>query len=310
MPFSKTISLMMVLSLMFSTILVVSCSPKKKQEKTETIETKTTKYQFEKTKKVVALVDDAAKLIEEEGKAIFPEFRKKGSKWYQGDTYVFVWGLDGMRYVYPRNPEKEGKNMLDLKDVNGKPIGKMFVNAAKQKEGKGWVFYEWTKPGQDKPVWKASFIKKAVAPSGIKYLVGCGKYNIKMEKEFVVQTVSEATNLLKKDGKKAFKIFNSPTSKFIYMDSYVFVKDIQGNELFNPNSPEIVGKNLIDIQDVNGKYFVREEIEILRDNNSCWMDYYWQKPGEKEPSKKIVYVEKVIVDGDTLVVGSGYYPEK
>jgi signal transduction histidine kinase len=39
------------------------------------------------------------------------------------------------------------------------------------------------------------------------------------------------------------------------------------------------------------------------------MDYMWPKPGETEPSKKLVYVKKIIVGQDTLIVGTGYFPE-
>lgn len=295
--------------LIFSLVLTVSCEKKPPEKSGKKID-QLSQYKYQQTKEIVQLVDCAAKLIEKEGRKAFPKFRKKGSKWYHGNTYIFVWGLDGMRYVYPRNPEGEGKNMLSLKDVQEKPIGKMITNAAKNKNGEGWVFYEWTKPGHDEPAWKATFIKKAVAPSGKKYLVGCGEYNMKMEKEFIVQTVNEAASFLKKHRKTAFQTFNSPASKFIYLDTYVFVKDIHGNELVNPGSPELVGKNIYDLQDAHGKYMIRDEIEALKNKDSCWIEYYWHKPNEKEPSQKLVFVKKVVVDGDTLVVGSGFYPKQ
>ena len=47
----------------------------------------------EKTKEVEALVTRAAALIDKTGKAAFAEFRKKGSDWFHGNTYVFVYDL-------------------------------------------------------------------------------------------------------------------------------------------------------------------------------------------------------------------------
>jgi len=76
---------------------------------------------------VVSFVHSAAALIEQTGEAAFPKFRQAGGKWFHGDQYVFVWGLDGMRYVYPPDPSGEGENMRGLKDVKGKPIGEWFI---------------------------------------------------------------------------------------------------------------------------------------------------------------------------------------
>jgi hypothetical protein len=47
----------------------------------------------EKAKQIEALVNKAAALNESEDKAIFPEFRKKDTEWFNGDTYLFVYYL-------------------------------------------------------------------------------------------------------------------------------------------------------------------------------------------------------------------------
>ena len=263
-------------------------------------------YEHEQTKEIVQLVYKAVNLIESEGEEAFPDFRVKNSKWFFSDTYVFVWGMDGMRYVYPRDISGEGQNMMDLKDINNKPIGKMFIETAEK--GEGWNFYEWTLPGGDKPEWKSTFIKKAIAPGGIEYLVGMGKYNIPMEKVFIETIVNDAIDILQDKGKvKAFARFNSCTDKFIFFHSYIFVKTFEGVELVNPFFPKMIGENLISKQDANGKYFVKEELEILQNQESCWMDYMWSKPGAEEPSLKMSYLKKTEVKGEILVVGAGYF---
>ena len=162
-------------------------------------------YQHQQTKDVVTLVYKAAKLIEEKGKDAFPEFRKKGGKWFFGDTYIFVWGLDGMRYVYPRDLQGEGKNMLGLKDINGKPIGQWIVDVAKTTNGDEWIFYEWVKPGEDKPAWKSTFIKKAVSPDGKEYLIGTGKHNIILQQALILSKTGPL--LLKAVGMTAAVLF-------------------------------------------------------------------------------------------------------
>ena len=82
---------------------------------------------------------------------------------------------------------------------------------------------------------------------------------------------------------------------------------MEGVEVLNPFSPQLIGKNIIDKQDADGKFFVKEEIEILQTQESCWMSYMWPKPGSEDASPKMYYVKKVEVERETLVVGAGYY---
>jgi len=307
----RKLSALTIILIMSILLIIFACSDQKKQNLEETQNTiPLSSYQHQVTKDVVTLVHDAVDLIEKEGKESFKNFYDKDSKWFHDDTYIFVWGLDGMRYVYPRDPAGEGKNMLKLKDINGKPIGKMFVDAAKSTSGQGWVFYEWTIPGEEEPTWKSTFIKKAVTPDDEKFLVGYGKYNMPMEKIFVKYTVDKAAKLLDEKGKEvAFSAFNDQAGPFIFLDTYVYVKDMQGNELVNPMFPELVGKNIMNLQDANGNYFVKNEIEKLQEQDSCWYSYMWPKPGAEKPSQKTVYVKKVKLPQDTLVVGAGYYKD-
>lgn len=120
---------------------------------------------------LISYVDKAVKLLEEKGEASFSDFRSP--EWYKGDQYIFVWQLDGIRVVYPPDPSEEGKNMTDLEDYNGKPIGKLFIKRAEK--GEGWVEYMWPKPGESAPSKKITYIKRAEYDNTT-YLVGSGFY--------------------------------------------------------------------------------------------------------------------------------------
>ena len=121
--------------------------------------------------KVTSLVDSAVAQIESNGESVFPEFYN--TSWYHGDSYVFVWRLDGIRVVYPPDPNGVGNNMSDLKDANGKPIGQLFIQTAEN--GGGWVEYQWPKPGAKVPSTKLTYIKPAKYQNQT-YLVGSGFY--------------------------------------------------------------------------------------------------------------------------------------
>lgn len=122
-------------------------------------------------KEIMQLVNQAVAEIQERGESSFPELRS--DKWVRGDIYVFVWRMDGIRVVYPPEPAGEGQNMTELKDYQGKPIGKLFIEVVD--EGGGWVEYYWPKPGKKFPSLKLTYIKK-VQYQNQTYLVGSGFY--------------------------------------------------------------------------------------------------------------------------------------
>jgi signal transduction histidine kinase len=255
------------------------------------------------------LVNDAARIFEQKGENAFPEFRKKNTKWFQDDSYFFVWTMEGVRYFHAANPAGEGLNMKDVKDVNERQWGKMFLDVAHSSNGEGWVHYMYPEPGDLFPTWKSSFLKTVSFPSGKKYLIGCGIYNMKMDTSFIEDLVNRASQLIAEQGKAAFDLLRDKKGPYIFMDTYVFVDNLDGVELVNGAQPGIEGKNLMNERDVKGKYLEREIIDAANSKGSGWVDYYWYKPGENTPSKKITFIRKVKSGNETYIVGAGYYPD-
>jgi signal transduction histidine kinase len=256
---------------------------------------------------LIKLVREAATIFEKQGEKAFPEFRKKGSKWFRGDNYFFVWTLDGVRYFHADNPSGEGLNMSDAKDVLGRPWGKMLLETSASSKGEGWFHYMYPEPGDIFPTWKSSFVKRVTFPSGVQYNIGCGIYNMDIDKTFIEDVVNRASNLVEKNGKEAFVQLRDKTGPFYFMDTYVFVDNLDGVEFVNPGHPSLEGKNLSKVKDVHGKLLVKDYIDAAVKNGDAWEDYYWYKPGESVPVKKHTYVKTVKFAGETFVVGAGYY---
>ena len=167
--------------LMFlAALFLLSCSPKEEKPEIVIKVPDLLIYEHQQTKDIVQLVYDAVNEIELKDVSAFAQFRIEGSKWFHDDVYVFVWSMGGIRYVYPPDQTGEKQNMTNLKDKNGKLIGKKIIDTAKA--GEGWVFYTWNKTGSDVPSQKSTFIKKAVDHDGVAYLVGCGLYDMPIEK--------------------------------------------------------------------------------------------------------------------------------
>jgi methyl-accepting chemotaxis protein len=128
----------------------------------------------EKAKQIEALVNKAATVIESKGKAAFPEFRKSGSEWMFGETYLFVYDINLNVLLVAAFPQNEGKNQAGKTDSNGKLYHDEFVKVV-QSKGSGWVDYMFPKPGQTQPSQKWSYVK-AVTVDGVPGLVGAGFY--------------------------------------------------------------------------------------------------------------------------------------
>ncbi|TNE52661.1 MAG: hypothetical protein EP344_15460, partial [Bacteroidetes bacterium] len=254
---------------------------------------------------LMTLVGDAAKVFEQRGEEAYPDFRVQGSKWFRGDTYFFVWSMEGVRLFHAANPASEQLNVRDLKDVIGRPIGKMILEAGTSTAGEGWIHYMYPEPNSIFPAWKSTFIKRVAFPSGKTYIIGCGVYNIEMNEAFIEDVVNNAADLVAMHGQDAFPQLRDKTGPFLFMDTYVFVDNLEGLELVNGAQPSMEGKNFINMCDARGKFAVREYLEAAVKKGSAWIDYYWYKPGDNTLAKKYTYVRLVKHGTETYVVGAG-----
>jgi len=128
----------------------------------------------EQAKRIEAMVNKAAALVESQGKAAFSEFRKRNSEWWFGNTYLFAYDKDMNVLLNPAFPEREGTNVHGQKDDNGKLFHDEFMKVV-QSKGSGWVDYMFPKPGQTKSSQKWSYVK-AVKIDGTPGLIGAGFY--------------------------------------------------------------------------------------------------------------------------------------
>src|SRR5947209_659572 len=70
---------------------------------------------------------------------------------------------------------------------------------------------------------------------------------------------------------KALADFVKKDGGYIDRDLYVTVYDYNGVALAHIN-PKFVGKNMMDLRDENGKYHIKERIELAQKQGSGWQD--------------------------------------
>lgn len=88
---------------------------------------------------------------------------------------------------------------------------------------------------------------------------------------------------------------------------YVFVLSMEGVNLAHPAQPHLVGKNLLDRKDSNGVSPTAMMVQMAELTDEGWLSYRWPKPGEQEESSKHSYFTTTMMDGNRVIVGSGYY---
>ncbi len=84
---------------------------------------------------------------------------------------------------------------------------------------------------------------------------------------------------------------------------YLFVTTGEGVNIVNPAVPKLIGTNMFNLRDPNGKYFVQELLEIGKNNGRGFASYSFPRPPSTEPTPKISYVIGYQPWGWTIATG-------
>jgi signal transduction histidine kinase len=115
--------------------------------------------------------------------------------------------------------------------------------------------------------------------------------------------VKKAVASVQANGKdKALAQFNDPKGEFVKGEFYIFALDMNGVTVANGGNQKLVGKNLSEMKDADGKFFQKEFLRVGSAGGG-WVDYKWTNPETTKIGDKSAYVEKA---GD-IVLGCGFY---
>jgi signal transduction histidine kinase len=123
-------------------------------------------------------------------------------------------------------------------------------------------------------------------------------------KDDAIAMVKKAVTFIKEQGpEKAYPELTNKAGKFVDRDLYVVVYRLDGTVLAHGSNEKFVGKDLSDAQDVDGKLYVKERVELAGKQASFWQDYKFVNPVSKKVEPKQMYCERL----DNTAVCAGVY---
>lgn len=121
--------------------------------------------------------------------ATFKAINTKAPGFADRDLYPFVTELTGLCVANGVTPAVRGKNLIDLKDQDGKFMIQEFVRIASTPPGRGWTDYRWLNPVTNTIEDKSAYIERMG-----NYFVGVGIYRNEQPNENTVGVISGSPN--------------------------------------------------------------------------------------------------------------------
>ena len=131
---------------------------------------------------------------------------------------------------------------------------------------------------------------------------GAALANEPTEKDAIAMAERGAALIKSKGKDEMMKRINTKDPDFVQGSLYVDLRDVKtGIVLAHPYNPSIVGKDLTDVPDANGKKYRREIIELAVAKGKGWVDYQYKNPTTGKIEPKTTYI--LLVDGVVLEAG-------
>jgi signal transduction histidine kinase len=116
--------------------------------------------------------------------------------------------------------------------------------------------------------------------------------------------VKKGIAFIKKEGRdKGYAEISNKSGQFTDRDLYLVVYGLDGVVRAHGANEKMIGKNLIELKDVDGKPFVKERVELAQSKGTFWQDYKFTNPVSKKIEPKQMYCEKL---EDAVVCGGVY----
>lgn len=192
-------------------------------------------------------------------------------RYNDGRGYIFITSMQGVEILYPTNPEYEDQNIINLQDDKGNYVIRDEIEIVK-KHGAGFVIDYWMKPDKKEGMVypKISYVKYF---EPFDWYIGTGEY------------LDDYQEVVKKEVLQW--IANISYGK----DGDIFVINNNGNIIMNNPDNTDIGKNITEKKDIEGKEYVKEYLEIAKNNDSGGFVEYLSENEDSEIYSCISFVK-------------------
>ncbi len=216
-------------------------------------------------------------------------------RWIVGELSIFVYDSQGTCYVQEGEPLWIWRNVSHVKTISNVPIIDAMLALGTQG---GWLSFRWNNNI------KHAYVK-TVVKRGKTYIIGSGFYPASAANN-VGQIIGNVQPFLNDRGlTETIANINNPFGMFVKGNISVRLIDFEGNDIADGEIRARVGQNVINEQDENGKFIIREAIKIAQSpTGKGWTECICAHELQR------IYVERV-VDLKTkraYVAMAGFYP--
>jgi len=184
-----------------------------------------------------------------------------------GRGYYFATELNGVEQLFADHPELEGKNLIGVKDTQGKSVIKDMIDIVKDRT-EGFYEYTWTKPDvEGKDFSKIAFIKHF---EPFDWFIGTGEYLDDVGEDIQKEVIERIEKI--RFGK----------------DGYIFAGLWNGLILFGPAK----GKNMYEVTDASGVKIVQKLIACAKTGGG-FVRYVMPGLEGKKSAPKISYADGI-----------------
>lgn len=109
-------------------------------------------------------------------------------------------------------------------------------------------------------------------------------------KDDATAMVAKAVAFVQAQGpEKAYAEFTNKSAAFVDRDLYVVVYGMDGKVLAHGANAKLVGKDMLDATDVDGKFYVKERLALAAKKADFWQDYKFVNPVSKKIEPKQMF---------------------
>ncbi|MFZ6759740.1 cache domain-containing protein [Undibacterium sp. Ji50W] len=122
-----------------------------------------------------------------------------------------------------------------------------------------------------------------------------------------IAMVEKGVAYMQKHGKDALaQEINNKNPEFINGAIYLYMRGMDGAIIAHPINPKLIGKNMLDLPDADGKYYRKDILTLAKSKGKGWVDYRYNNPVTKQIENKTTYIFR----SNDVILEAGIYKGK